>query len=112
MVILKEARYKEWDVETTLAISIPIQRAHKAVVGLVLLIIFTIVTAALCVIGIMMYGKRSKRSVHVQSRIFYYIKASIVSSVEPVKYTRYSKLPVDEPDEGNPFEDDDDEMLK
>ena len=34
------------------------------------------------------------------------------SSVEPVKYTRYSKLPVTEPDEGNPFEDDDDEMLK
>ena len=45
--------------------------------------------------------------------IFYYIKAPIVSSVEPVKYTRYSKLPVNEPDEGNPFEDDDDdEMLK
>jgi len=37
----------------------------------------------------------------------------MVSSVEPVKYTRYSKLPVDEPDESNPFEDDDDdEMLK
>ena len=36
------------------------------------------------------------------------------SSVEPVKYTRYSKLPVAEPDEANPFEDedDDDEMLK
>lgn len=35
-------------------------------------------------------------------------------SVEPVKYTRYSKLPATEPDEGNPFEDDDDddEMLK
>lgn len=35
-------------------------------------------------------------------------------SVEPVKYTRYSKLPVNEPDEGNPFEDedDDDEILK
>jgi len=33
--------------------------------------------------------------------------------VEPVKYTRYSKLPAVDPDEGNPFEDDDDdEMLK
>lgn len=63
-------------------------------------------------IGIMMYGRRNKRlldTAHV-----YLIIALNISSVEPVKYTRYSKLPVTEPDEGNPFEDDDDddEMLK
>ena len=109
-MMMKEARYKDWDMGITLSINIPIQRAHNAVVGLVILIIFTIVTAALCVIGIMMYGRRVKR---YNACIFYYFKALIVSSVEPVKYTRYSKLPVNEPDEGNPFEDDDDdEMLK
>lgn len=52
--------------------------------------------------------KGQHSTMHVYSIIFKY------SSVEPVKYTRYSKLPVAEPDEGNPFEDedDDDEMLK
>lgn len=71
------------------------KKAHKGVVGLLIVLILTIVTAALCVIGIMMYGRRNK-------------------SVEPVKYTRYSKLPDVDPDEGNPFQDDDDddEMLK
>jgi len=77
-----------------------------------IVIIITIITAALCVIGILMYGRRTKRLAY-NVYILHYIKALNISSVEPVKYTRYSKLPVTEPDEGNPFEDDDDdEMLK
>ena len=41
---------------------ISVQKAHKGVVGLVIVIILTLVTAALCVIGILMYGRRAKRS--------------------------------------------------
>lgn len=41
---------------------ISLQKAHKGVVGLVIVIILTLVTAALCVIGILMYGRRAKRS--------------------------------------------------
>lgn len=81
-------------------------------VGLLIVLILTIVTAALCVIGIMMYGRRNKRSVCTIHTCTCVLLTAF--SVEPVKYTRYSKLPDVDPDEGNPFQDDDDddEMLK
>ena len=45
----------------TFVIIIPLQKAHKGVVGLLIVLILTLVTAALCVIGIIMYGRRAKR---------------------------------------------------
>ena len=46
---------------TFIIINIPLQKAHKGVVGLLIVLILTLVTAALCVIGIIMYGRRAKR---------------------------------------------------